>query len=296
MPWFPVSVRPPAAAWAVRCSEPWRPLRGTPATACRVSPGMAAATAPYEAVGDGMRRRDPDPAREAVQAVTIPLVVGIDGSEASLEAVDWAAREATLHAVELHLLYAAERGQETADVLGAATGRVEETAPTVPLSTEVRHGDAASALIDRGRNAFALVVGSRGLGGLSGMLLGSVGLAVAARADCPVVVVRGTAEHRGARFRSIVVGVEEGEASGTALRFALREARVRHCRLVAVHAWSASAGARTEPRAPAWYALEARRRPPAQVLDDALRDSAAPYDDASVTRRVAEGPARQELL
>lgn len=53
------------------------------------------------------------------------------------------------------------------------------------------------------------------------MLLGAVSPAVAARADCPVVVVRGAAEHRDGRFGNIVVGVEEGEGSGTALQFAL---------------------------------------------------------------------------
>ncbi|MFG2512270.1 universal stress protein [Streptomyces sp. NPDC048584] len=228
--------------------------------------------------------------------MTIPLVVGIDGSEASLEAVDWAAQEATLRTVPLHLLYAAGQDQEATDVLGAATGRARETAPGVPLSTEVRHEDAALALVDIGRNALALVVGSRGLGGLSGMLLGSVGLAVAARADCPVVVVRGTAEHRDGRFGSVVVGVEEGEESGTALRFALREARARRCRLVAVHAWSTSAGAPAAPRTPGWYAPELHRRPPVQVLDDALRGPAETYRYASVSRRVVEVPARQALL
>lgn len=48
-----------------------------------------------------------NPAREETGAVTIPLVVGIDGSEASLEAVDWAADEAARHGLPLHLLYAA---------------------------------------------------------------------------------------------------------------------------------------------------------------------------------------------
>ncbi|MFC5957227.1 universal stress protein [Streptomyces pratens] len=228
--------------------------------------------------------------------MTLPLVVGIDGSEASLEAVDWAAEEAVRHGVPLRLLHAVVRDDEAADVLGAAAARAGKTAPTVPLSSEVVHEDAAFALTGEGRNAFALVLGPRGRGGLSGMLLGSVGLAVAARADCPVIVVRGSREHRDGRFGNIVVGVEEGEGSGTAVRFALREAQVRRCRLVAVHAWSAAAGAPTPPRAPSWYALEAYRRPPAQVLDDALRDPAQRYRDASVSRRVFEGPARRALL
>ncbi|MEU8986656.1 universal stress protein [Streptomyces sp. NPDC048558] len=228
--------------------------------------------------------------------MTIPLVVGVDGSEASLEAVDWAADEAVRHAVPLHLLHAAARDHEVSDVIGHALERATERVPAVRLSSEVLHGDAASALIDKGRNAFALVVGSRGLGDLAGMLLGSVGLAVAARADCPVVVVRGAAEHRGARFGNVAVGVEEGEGSGTAVQFAFREAHVRQCRLVAVHAWSAQYGAPTSPQAPSWYALEAHRRPPAQLLDEALRDPGERYRDTSVTRRVVEGPARRALL
>nr|WP_303714267.1 universal stress protein [Kutzneria buriramensis]WKX14020.1 universal stress protein [Kutzneria buriramensis] len=228
--------------------------------------------------------------------VTIPLVVGIDGSAASLDAVDWAADEAARHGVPLHLLHAAARDHEASDVIDSASERVRACAPTVRLSSEVLHEDATAALVDKGRNAFALVLGSRGFGDLAGMLLGSVSLAVAARADCPVVVVRGAAEHRDARFGSVVVGVEEGEGSGTAVQFAFREAHVRHCRLVAVHAWSAPLGAFTAPQAPSWYALEAHRRPPAQVLDDALRGASERYRDAPVSRRVIEGPARQALL
>ncbi|MFI9617150.1 universal stress protein [Streptomyces sp. NPDC052023] len=228
--------------------------------------------------------------------MTIPVVVGVDGSVASLEAVDWAADEAARHGVPLHLLHAAARDDEASDVIDSASERVRACAPAVRLSSQVLREDATAALVDKGRNAFALVLGSRGLGDLAGMLLGSVSLAVAARADCPVVVVRGAAEHRDGRFGNVVVGVEEGEGSGTAVQFAFREADVRHCRLVAVHAWSAPFGAFTTPKAPSWYALEAHRRPPAQVLDDALREATEQYRDASVSRRVIEGPARQALL
>ncbi|MEU9379478.1 universal stress protein [Streptomyces sp. NPDC048279] len=227
--------------------------------------------------------------------MTIPLVVGIDGSEASLEAVDWAADEAVRHGVPLHLLHAAAPDREASDVISAASARARRGAPTVRLSSEVLREDAASALLDKGRNAFALVLGSRGLGDLADMLLGSVSLAVAARADCPVVVVRGAAEHRNARFGSIVVGVGEGEGSDTAVQFAFREAHARNCRLVAVHAWSAPFSALTTPRAPSWP-LEAHQRPPAQVLDDALGGPAERYRDAQVSRNVIEGPARQALL
>jgi nucleotide-binding universal stress UspA family protein len=165
----------------------------------------------------------------------------------------------------------------------------------VPLSSEVLHGDAASALVSEGRNAFALVLASIGLGDLVGLLLGLVSLAVAARADCPVVAVRSGVEYRDGRFGS-VVGVEDGAGSGTAVQFAFREAHVRRCRLVAVHAWNAPPGARSRPPPPSGFALEARRRPPTQVLDDALRVQAERYPDASVSRQMIEGPTRQALL
>ncbi|MFI9809196.1 universal stress protein [Streptomyces sp. NPDC052301] len=227
--------------------------------------------------------------------MTIPLVVGVDGSEASLEAVEWAAAEAARHRVPLHLLHAAGGEQEASDVISAASQRAMKDAPAVRLTSEVSPEDAASALVGHGRNAFALVLADRGLGELPGMLLGSVSLAVAARADCPVVVVRGTPEHRADRFGCVVVGVEDGDDSGTAVDFALREVDVRRCRLVAVHAWSTPSGACTTPQASSWP-LEAHRRPPAQVLDDALRRPAERYRDASVSRRLIEKPARAALL
>ncbi|MGV9759688.1 MULTISPECIES: universal stress protein [Streptomyces] len=115
--------------------------------------------------------------------------------------------------------------QEASVVIRAASARAAEHAPAVRLSSAVSPGETASALVGKGRNALALVLCPRGHGDLAGMPLGSVSLAVAARADGPVVVVRGTAEHRGARFGIVVVGVEDGEGSGTAVDSALRDPR-----------------------------------------------------------------------
>lgn len=224
-----------------------------------------------------------------------PLVVGVDGSEASLDAVDWAADEAVQHGVPLRLVHVAAGEQDVPELLGTAMERAGRHARAAPVSGEVLRGDPATALTGAGRDAFALVLGSRGLGDWEGMLLGSVGLAVAARADCPVVVVRGGARHRGSGSGGVVVGVEAGQGSGTAVAFAFREAQVRHSGLVAVHAWTAPRDAHTTAQAPSWP-LEAHRRAPAQVLDDALREMTERYPDVPVTRRVTEGPARRELL
>ncbi|MFJ9010034.1 universal stress protein [Streptomyces canus] len=227
--------------------------------------------------------------------MAVPLVVGIDGSEASLEAVDWAADEAVRRDVPLHLLHAAPADHDASDLVAAASERARKSAPAVRLSSEVLSEDAASALVSDGRNALALVLGSRGLGGLTGLLLGSVSLAVAAHADCPVVVVRGGAEPRHGRFGCVVVGVEDGEGSGTAVEFAFREAHVRRCRLLAVHAWSVPVG-NPGPPGLSGYALQALDRPPAQVLADALRGPEKRYPDVTVRSEVVEGSARQALL
>ncbi|GAA2263959.1 universal stress protein [Streptomyces atrovirens] len=228
-------------------------------------------------------------------AATMPLVVGVDGSEPSLDTVDWAAREAALHMMPLRLAHAAAPGQDASGAITAASERARDVAAGLRLPSDVPRDDAVSALTGEGHRAFALVVGARGHGELTGLLLGSVGLAVAARADCPVVVVRGSQEHRTGRFGRIVVGVEDGAESDTAVEYAFREAHVRQCELMAVHAWSAPLGALPEPPPGSWYALEAHRRPPAQVLDDVLRGPAKRYADATVPRRVVEGPARRAL-
>ncbi|QYX83428.1 universal stress protein [Streptomyces akebiae] len=227
--------------------------------------------------------------------MAVPLMVGIDGSESSLEAVDWAAHEAVRHEVPLRLVHAVIADREAPDMVAVASERARKSAPAVRLSSEVLHEDAVSALVGKGRNAFALVLGSRGLGDLAGLLLGSVSLAVAAHADCPVVVVRGGVEHRIGRFGIVVVGVEDGEGSGTAVQFAFREAHVRRCRLVAVHAWSVPVGTPGPPGL-SGYAFQAMGRPPADVLADALRGPAERYPDVPVTSEVVEGPVRRALL
>ena len=70
------------------------------------------------------------PPRKETGAVTLPLVVGIDGSEAGLEAVDWAADEAVRHGVPLHLLHAAAGDREPSDVISAASEWASSSRPS----------------------------------------------------------------------------------------------------------------------------------------------------------------------
>ena len=159
--------------------------------------------------------------------VTRPIVVGVDGSEESLQAVEWAAQEAGRHSWPLRIVSApaamprirayhaatdtvaialrgiSERAMET------AVSRSREMAPGVPVSTGLLSGPAAVAVADSGADAAMLVVGARGAGGFTAMILGSVSRYAATHAPCPIVVVR---QETMAIHREIAVGPGDGAA------------------------------------------------------------------------------------
>ncbi|MGR3939543.1 universal stress protein [Streptomyces sp. BRA346] len=113
-----------------------------------------------------------------------PVVVGTDGSSGAAHALLWAAQEAALRQQPLHIVYAVDL--DLAERLSANTSRLVREAARSLLLLRV-----AATVSHAAHTAVTLVVGSRGLGGFSALLLGSVGLTVAAQTTCPVVVVRG---------------------------------------------------------------------------------------------------------
>lgn len=245
-----------------------------------------------------------------------PLIVGVDGSDAALRAVDWAVAEAARHGLELRVVHgslwehyhqavpsfgtSAPSGRLLAErVVASAAERAARIDPTLHVTTAVVAQDATSALLRESDAAFALVVGSRGRGGLAGMLLGSTGLEVAARARCPVVVVRaGGAEAAGGQPR-VVLGVGSGGESLEAAAFAFREADARDAELLVVRGWRRPAqGTPGAPDVPAgadddWPPEERRA---ARELDQALVIASRDHPKVTVRRRTPEGPARASLL
>ncbi len=136
------------------------------------------------------------------------IVVGIDGSESAADALRWAVAQAKLTGATVEAVYAWDPGPivslgmppmlDWEPLREAANARSHEiVAETVGSDSGVRivaktaTGHAAEVLVDRSAQADLLVVGSRGLGGLKGMVLGSVGHHCAAHAHCPVVIVHG---------------------------------------------------------------------------------------------------------
>ena len=145
------------------------------------------------------------------------IVVGVDGSDASKAALAWAADEAELRGTDVLALLAwmptvavggpwpalvpvsaSEEADESAETtLAALVEGVLGKEPKVHIVERVVHGPAAAALVEAAGHAELLVVGSRGLGGFTGMLLGSVSHQCAHHAPCPVVIVRQTPQGDG---------------------------------------------------------------------------------------------------
>ena len=140
-----------------------------------------------------------------------PVVVGLDGSQPSFDALGFAFEEANVRGVPLVPLYAWSQGPNASSgyigPIAQGPGRVreeiaqtlveefaapwQEKYPDVRVTPIVRYqAPPAWALIEASRQAGLVVVGSRGRGGFAGLLLGSVGHAVASHAHCPVAVVR----------------------------------------------------------------------------------------------------------
>jgi nucleotide-binding universal stress UspA family protein len=134
------------------------------------------------------------------------IVVGVDGSESSLDALQWAAGQAELIGGSLDVIMTWELPTsygwvapypegfdpeaDTRLILDATVAALRTEHPGLDIRTEVIEGHPAPVLIEAARGAQLLVVGSRGHGAFSGMLLGSVSEHCVSNSPCPVVVVR----------------------------------------------------------------------------------------------------------
>jgi nucleotide-binding universal stress UspA family protein len=186
-----------------------------------------------------------------------PIVVGVDGSDTALHAVRRAAREAVRRHAPLRLVHvchlapvrhprqvapppeyqaaALDEGRRWQAEAAEAATRV---APDLPVTTGPREGRAADTLIGESRTAQLVAVGSRGLGGFTALLAGSVAVALSAHGHCPIVVDRASGVDGAPRVDGpVVVGVDGSELSDAAVTFAFEAAAVRGVPLAAVHTW-----------------------------------------------------------
>lgn len=247
---------------------------------------------------------------------TVPgrqVVVGIDGSDSALRAVRWAAEDARcrgaglriVHGVELltgyaprvvdwRALHAAvkDRGR---GLLDEARAEAERVAPELHVDTALEVASAVVALVKESRDAALVVLGSRGLGGFSGLVIGSTAVELAAHAYSPIVVVRGEEEdHRSGG--PVVVGVDGTPLGEAAIAFAFEQASARGADLVAVHAWSdlvLDAAYTTGSGAIDFGPLRQRSE---ELLAERLAGWPEKYPDVHVTREVVRERPTRALL
>jgi nucleotide-binding universal stress UspA family protein len=250
-----------------------------------------------------------------------PVVVGVDGSPESYRALDWAVRYARSTGRSLRLVHAyggggaaalrlelaaqgAEVGHaaEAKRLLDTAVGYARSLVGDVPDAEHAPHvegrlhlGSPAGALREESRSASLAVVGSRDHGGLTGLLLGSVGVPLSAHAACPVVVVRGSERREPLPDAPVVVGVDGSGEATAAVGFAMAEAQRHGCPLVAVLAWDelwigAPELSDPVPTEPTLHESAVR------MVSETLAGWSAQYPDVKVTRVVERGRPAPVLL
>jgi nucleotide-binding universal stress UspA family protein len=178
------------------------------------------------------------------------------------------------------------------DVLATAEGVARATAPDIVIETTLVVGDPAEELRSHARGSQLVVVGNRGLGGFTGLLLGSTGIALSAHSPRPVAVVRGTATTNG----PVVVGIDDSAGAEDLMRSACREASLRGVETVAVHAWGIPLDL-VPVAAKGYEKAEAQARTAGQELLDKLAATvSSEFADVKITTRVLDGSAAAAIV
>jgi nucleotide-binding universal stress UspA family protein len=244
-----------------------------------------------------------------------PVVVGVDGSAAGLDAVDLAAREARLRTAPLRMVHAfghsttllpsgaaswrsARRGLEPPayGVLARAEERARAAAPGLEITRSVVAGDPREVLEIESRSAALVVLGTAAVSGSAGLPLGSTAVHLAVRGHCPLLVVRGRAVPTG----PVLVAVDGSPAGEAAVGFAFAEAALRGAPLVALHVWNswsehAYEGA-GDPLTSVVSDVEHVREAEQRLLNETVARWQDVFPQVAVERRVMRSRIRPALI
>ena len=242
------------------------------------------------------------------------VVVGFDASEHSSIAVDWAAGEAMSRGLPMTMVAATTIPLEgmrfggsvlSPDAIDdllerlriATEARADESRaahPGLTVEVKVALGSPASVLVEASVNADLVVVGSRGMGGFRGLLVGSVGVQVASSASCPVVVIR---KEPSPSASVIVVGVDGSELSLAALDFAFAMADRRGWSVRAVHAWEIPAyDVVAAPSGPPPFDVEEFEAAEARAFSESLAGQRERHPGVAVEEVITKGPSARAIL
>lgn len=242
------------------------------------------------------------------------VVVGADGSASSLAAVETAAREAAWRGAGLRVVHAflwpalhvplgppalgpSEGGLRNAAqrVVAEAVERAGRAAPDVDVTHAVVTGEPLTVLEAQSRAAELVVVGSRGMGGFVGLMLGSTAVHLAAHGQCPVLVVR----EQPAAGGPVLLGVDGSPAGADAVDFAFAEAALRGAELLALHAWTPWHTPVPPPQDPAMpYASEPGElaRTEERLVAETITGRRERYPGVAVRTKTVRGATRETLI
>lgn len=246
---------------------------------------------------------------------THPVVVGVDSSTCGDLALDWAAQQASLEQRPLVLVHAVlppsagarsylestgigsvdmldQLRRDAEELLSRKAREVRETHDLIDVRQVVRLTDAREALLESAHGASMVVVGTRGLGPVRQLLLGSVSLAMAKHSSCPVVVVRPGPP--GAHEAGVLAGVTGDDRDHGVLDFAFRVAHARAMPVTVVHTFWDVVGVDDETREvpddePGYEDQLA-------LLADAVRGSVELYPSVPVHHLLSRGFADMQLI
>lgn len=240
-----------------------------------------------------------------------PIVVGVDGSQSGLDAVRVAVQMGSerhrpvrvVHAFIWPLMHVplgpavsapAEGGlrHDAERIVGTAVDLAHLVNPNVETVGAVVEGAASPVLLHEARDAALVVVGDRGLGGFTGLLVGSVAVQLAAHAPCPVLVVRGAEQPGG----PVVVGVDGSGHSDLAVGFAFEEAAFRGVPLHAVHAWTHPVASEPGDMLPPVYDVDDVGNEEARLLSEAVAGWCDRYPEVKVRKTVVRGRASRVIV
>jgi len=240
-----------------------------------------------------------------------PVIVGVDGSESSDHAVVWAANTAQLMGTDLVVVgvYEPQIGGLAAssmaytgdlvailkkaaeDTVAASEQLARTTAPSLNVTGRIVAGTPASSLTHESADAAMVVVGSRGLGAVRGLIAGSVSTGVAAHASCPVAVIAhapGTGP--------VVVGIDGSETSDRALTLAFEQAALRGTSLTVVHTWTDVATNAFGGYGITEELIQGVKDSANKLVAERIAAHTADFPDVAVSTIVAvDGPAHQLL-